>query len=626
MARDNVVAVNALASQPTLLAAPALLRQFDPTYYSFDGGFVRLRPGVSRAAFAKQAEALVPQFPDSGGNLFVADEHEQANAVEHAIRPQAAALAIFSLLAAVTALFVVGQIVSRQLFLAATENPVLRALGMGRSQLVLLGLGQVAVTAAAGALIAVILAVAASPLMPIGPARIAEPHPGVNINAAILGLGGIAVVVLILARVAWPALRLASAPAGAQGAAEAAGAEHPSRLLESATRAGAPASAAVGLRLALEPGRGRTAVPVRSALAGTVLAVAAVAAAFTFGTNLVRLVHSPKLYGQTWDLSVDTQFGQIPADKAAEFLRQQKGVTAWTYGDHASVTIAGHEVPTIGLVRGQGPELWPVVLEGRNPRAADELVLGTKTLHAIHGHIGQTVRVSAEGGGESEAMRIVGRAVFPFFGRGSFAPTGLGEGVAMQDPAPDPNGFNFFLMRLAPGARSRADIARFRQNLSAAGACPGDQVCGVSTAQRPVDILNYSRVQGTPLALAALLAFLAVATVAHLLVTSIRRRRRDLAVLKTLGFVRGQVSAAVAWQATTLVVLALIVGLPVGVAAGRWVWLFFAGRLGVGASPIMPMVFLLLAVPLAVAVANALAAGPGWVAGRLPPAPVLRTE
>src|SRR5207244_642468 len=104
-------------------------------------------------------------------------------------------------------------------------------------------------------------------------------------------------------------------------------------------------------------------------------------------------------------------------------------------------------------------------------------------------------------------------------------------------------------------------------------------------AQRPVDVLNYSRIQATPLALATVLALLAMATVAHLLLTSIRRRRRDLAVLKALGFVRSQVFAAVAWQATTLVGLALLVGLPLGVAAGRWTWQVFAGRLGASAAP-----------------------------------------
>src|SRR5512132_3144824 len=53
-------------------------------------------------------------------------------------------------------------------------------------------------------------------------------------------------------------------------------------------------------------------------------------------------------------------------------------------------------------------------------------------------------------------------------------------------------------------------------------------------------------------------------TMAHTLITSVQRRRRDLAVLKTLGFVRGQVAATIAWQATTFAVVALCLGLPFG--------------------------------------------------------------
>jgi ABC-type lipoprotein release transport system permease subunit len=159
-----------------------------------------------------------------------------------------------------------------------------------------------------------------------------------------------------------------------------------------------------------------------------------------------------------------------------------------------------------------------------------------------------------------------------------------------------------------------------------ASICPQDQPCSANVAQRPVDVLNYSRIQGTPLALATLLALLAVATVAHLLMTSVRRRRRDLAVLKTLGFVRAQISAAVAWQATTLVGLALLAGLPLGVATGRWTWELFAGRLGVAPGSRVPVLSVLLAVPVALAIANALAAGPGLVAAGLRPAAVLRSE
>lgn len=640
--RENVVPVNALASLPTLMGTPALLRDVERfydgkpfQYDSYDGAFVRLKAGASKSEFTQQAEELAQQFPEAGAPLFVADQHAQAAKVQRAIRPQATALALFSLLAAIASLFVIGQIVSRQLFLASSDHPTLKALGMGRTQLLAIHLGQVVLVAGVGAALAVLISVAASPFMPIGPARLAEPHPGFAANWAIIGLGAVAIVALLLIREAWPAWRLATSPTSVQGGVPIAGDERPSRLLEAVTRAGAPATTSVGMRLALEPGRGRTAVPVRSALAGTVLAVAAVAAAFTFGTNLVRLVHTPKLYGQQWDLAADSQFGKLDRARTDAFFGDH-GVAAWTYGDYADLTVAGKPVPAIALQGAHGHELWPKVIEGRTPQAPDELIVGTKTLDAIHRSVGDTVEVTPEQG-DAQPMHIVGRATFPFFGRGSFGTLGLGEGAAMQDDvAPTgscdqdspgaPCGFNFVLARLRAGSGRAATLAALRRELPASRVCPEDQECGIQTVQRPVDILNYSRIQSTPLALAAVLGLLALATIAHLLVTSTRRRRRDLAVLKTLGFVRGQVSSAVAWQASTLVIVALLVGIPLGVAAGRWVWQLFADQLGVPPAPRIPTVAVVLAVPVALIVANVLAAGPGWVAGRLRPATVLRTE
>ncbi len=85
--------------------------------------------------------------------------------------------------------------------------------------------------------------------------------------------------------------------------------------------------------------------------------------------------------------------------------------------------------------------------------------------------------------------------------------------------------------------------------------------------------------------LSGLLALAALGTLVHTLVMSIRRRRRDLAVLKTLGFVRRQVSATVAWQATTLAGIALVIGLPVGAVVGRWAWTIFANAIGVLPCP-----------------------------------------
>ena len=89
---------------------------------------------------------------------------------------------------------------------------------------------------------------------------------------------------------------------------------------------------------------------------------------------------------------------------------------------------------------------------------------------------------------------------------------------------------------------------------------------------------------------------------------------------------RGQVSAAVAWQATTVALLALAVGLPLGVALGRWTWSLLIDRIGLGAEPVTPGTALLAGVAGTVLVANLVAAWPGRVAARTRPAVALRSE
>ena len=144
--------------------------------------------------------------------------------------------------------------------------------------------------------------------------------------------------------------------------------------------------------------------------------------------------------------------------------------------------------------------------------------------------------------------------------------------------------------------------------------------------QRPTDLVNFGQVQNLPLLLAGLVALLAAATLAHTLATSIRRRRRDFAILKMLGFVPPQVRSTVAWQATTFVSVALLIGIPVGIAVGRVVWTAFATQLGTVPEPATPPVRLLLTIAGAIVLANVIAAIPAVIAGRMRPAPALRAE
>jgi putative ABC transport system permease protein len=140
------------------------------------------------------------------------------------------------------------------------------------------------------------------------------------------------------------------------------------------------------------------------------------------------------------------------------------------------------------------------------------------------------------------------------------------------------------------------------------------------------EVGDLARVDYLPFVLAGLLVVLALGALFVTLVGSLRRHGRDLAVLKTLGFVRVQIWGTAACQATTLAVTALVVGVPAGVIVGRWAWQRVAGSVG-SVSPVsIPTLAVLVVVALTFVLANVLAAGPGWAASRSHPADALRTE
>jgi putative ABC transport system permease protein len=146
----------------------------------------------------------------------------------------------------------------------------------------------------------------------------------------------------------------------------------------------------------------------------------------------------------------------------------------------------------------------------------------------------------------------------------------------------------------------------------------------VLPVQRPAEIVNYRSMGAAPVILAALLAAGAVVALAVTVATAARRRSRDFALLRTLGFVRRQVVAVVIWQAGVCVAAGTLIGLPLGVAAGRFLWSRFAGQLYVVPHPAVPA-GTIAAIGLGALLAAVLtAAGPGWLVTRPPAAQVLR--
>jgi hypothetical protein len=465
------------------------------------------------------------------------------------------------------------------------------------------------------------VAVLLSPLGPIGLARIAEPDPGVAVDALPLLLGVLSVLfftILAAAVPAWTAARTATTGAGSLEADR----QRPSALAGVLGRLWRSPAAAVGVRMALEPGRGRTAVPVRSAIFSATLGVAALTASLLFATSLGHLLATPRLSGYTWDVFVAV--GQQA--KAAAALRADPKVAGYTRGGFTNVRIGGLSLMAL-MLDGSGP-VRPVITEGAAPAADDEIALGAATVRATHAAIGQTVIVvldQAKRPPKPVRMRVVGTVIVP---PNPFTATRLGEGAAVTVPgyvridpsAAKKQGLLPFLVRFAPGVSRDAGLAAVASDVQ------GLPNPFIAAAERPGNVTSLAGIANVPLLLSGLFALLAVGTLAHTLVSATRRRRRDLAILKTLGFIRPQLRGTVGWQASTLATVALLIGLPIGIAGGRWGWRVFAGQLGVLPDPAVPMVAIFIAIPAALILANLVAAFPGRTAARTQPAIAFRSE
>lgn len=593
-------------SDSPMLASSAFYRKYRGSIAMIDSLAVRLRHGeADLQPFRKGVDDLA-----KGGSKSVFTSFEATDQLERSAHFVAAALWLLAALGAVAGIVILGQAVARQVAIQATEHQTLRALGLTPRQLLEVGMAQAALVGIAAVVIGAALAVALSPIAPLGHARDAEPDPGPAFDGLVLGAGSAGLFVLVLAVSAAAFWRAARAPRATSRAGVRGGRPGVATRL---ARLGLPVTAVVGARLALDRGSGPASVPVGSALAGVVLAVATLTTALIFTASLHRLESTPRLYGQNWDVQAgDGVFGGEAAADVYPALRQERAVTEFSGGTIKPLTIEGEDVQVLGFEKAAG-SVTPTVIEGRAPSRPDEVMLAGKTMDALDATVGGTV--SARYGSSIRDLRVVGRGVLPELGQIS-----LGRGAAVTfaglrrliPTAPR----NLFMIRFRPGT----DVAATKSRL---GAVFEDRAAG---SLKPRDVTDFSEVSGTSFGISALIGAIALATLVHVLVSTIRRRGRELAILKALGMERSQVLRTVGWQASTHAVCALLVGIPLGLAAGRWGWRLFADGLGVAPVAVVPVPAVLLVIPGAILVANLTAAVPGWIAARTPPALVLRAE
>jgi hypothetical protein len=572
----------------------------------------------------------IPKFGDAINQIqpgaFFFDMTQEAVIAGRSTHLRAIITRLFGWLVVIAGLLVVGQALVRRTVLAATEDPILRALGMSRWQITRVALVTGAIVGIGGAVIAVVVSTAVSPFTIIGLAKMLDPVTGVYVDPIVTVITGVMIVVVALLLSGIPAWRLAAARSGIAGAAELTGSGRPSRVASAFAALGLPVSAVAGARLALEPGHGRTATPVRSAVIGLALTVAAMTAAFGFAASMRHFVTTPELWGLTGDFGTGSPFsGERFAKEAVPLLQNEPGFTDLTIGNFQnSVYLRSGDTVIAANVWGlsplKGQPVMPTMLAGRWPERDDEIALGATTLRGLGAHVGDVVHVSAGAG--SADLKVVGEPVFPDFG---FGP-GFGQGAGMTFEGlkrfyPDAQ-IALAIGRFAPGADKVAVLDRVNPTLKPLGAAfrVGDLAAlGDSTREA-------QRSENVPLALATLFTITALATLVHVLITSVRRRRKDLAILRTLGFKRRQVASAVAWQSVVLAVVALVVGVPAGILLGRFGWSMFATNLGVVSVPIVSWRPVLAAIPITILGAAAVSVGPALAARRTKPATVLRAE
>jgi ABC-type antimicrobial peptide transport system permease subunit len=190
--------------------------------------------------------------------------------------------------------------------------------------------------------------------------------------------------------------------------------------------------------------------------------------------------------------------------------------------------------------------------------------------------------------------------------------------IRVRGAAGSPRGLEA-AQRLA--ASANAVLATAPQNSN----CGGNQAT-VLSVQRPAQIVNYRSTGTTPVLLAAGLALGAVVALGLALTASVRRRRRDLALFKALGFTPRQLASAVAWQASIAAGVGILFGVPLGIALGRWLWTLFAREIGAVPAPTVPVWWTISAALAAIILANVVAAFPGRMAARTPTALALHGE
>ena len=558
------------AGTPTLYYSKAFLSAH-PTV-----GVVQttLQIDLAEGADARAVLSAIQSLP-GGEGAFATGARIVSAESRQAVRFQATALLIVTIIGLLGAALVVVQLVARSVRQSADETRTLVALGMSSRNLAIERAVRAVTSAMVAVPLAILVAVAVTDPFPLGVLRAFEPHPGPRPDWAVMVLGIVALVILAVM----------------SGLISAQRDRDSQRIRRTVTRhvTQGGVSLAVGAHFARlgQAGARRSAV----SLAAGVVGMAGLVGAGITALSLDTIVNTPARWGVNYDQLFGNPFVEADTDIVTPVLGEP-GVAKLSAVHLGSLSIDGRDTPTLAVDAVKG-DLYPTTLSGRPPTHTDEIGLGEEVARRLHVGIGDQVSVVGATG-SARSVRVVGIVV---------TPDSAGGGASVT----------FDTYRLVnPTATRNVLLARFSPDASTAVV---ERIAGANFAPPdalpvPASMQALRRVLPAPVALEVVLSVLLLVGCAFLLTLSVRAQGRDLAVLRALGARQRQLRAIVHWQATLIALALVVIGVPVGIVLGRWVVQQLTGTLGIVPGVDLPALLIIVVAIAAILASNLLAVIP----------------
>jgi ABC-type lipoprotein release transport system permease subunit len=586
----------------TVRLSPAFVAKYGRQLRVYSGLYVQL----SREAAHRVRDGSLPglsQGFEVGPSPFGDDAatDDGLGTIATALRSLAAVVALAG---AVVTLLLLGRLTRA----ALREQPTLTALGCTRRELVRAVLLAFAPWLLVGIAGGVALGVLLSPRSLVGLARRVDPVPTsvLRYGAVLAGVTVGAVACVLLATVligSW-----VSATSGVRR-------RRPIRRFP----IGQPLPAVLGARYALQRDRSAAGRASWGAIATTAMCLAGATAALVVSASIARLQTDPLLTGQGSGRTIDSGEAVETFDKAMPRLEHDQRVDLLV-GVHVVFGLSSRgadELTALAYDLRRG-DLHASVVRGRIARGSHEVALGPVTLDRVHKRIGDRIELRSDD--RKADYRIVGVTLFP---EGDFTHD---EGVALTAEGADrlvgnvrnAAALHSVLFDWADGVDTRAADRQL--------ATVGLQVLTNENALQPSSVSNLGQVEALPRFLAAFLVLLSVVAIGNALLFNVRLRASELATFRALGMTARTSTAIVGNHALAMVGLALVIGVPLGLAAGTRIWTPIANRAHVVVRTVSPALLISTYALAIVVVASFAAAVAGWRVLRLRPQELLRSE